>query len=119
MDDQDAAVPAPRNRQAAARVQMRGIRRAADVRHDRSHRPGDRGSKRVRRPAMSEWDVVKRCCAASIVLSAVLSSGPLAAQNVAGSTAEQSWVQPRTPWGDPNLQGVYRYEAAIPLERPA
>jgi hypothetical protein len=68
---------------------------------------------------MSERDVVKRCCAASIVLSAVLSSGPLAAQNAAESTAEQSWVQPRTPWGDPDLQGVYRYEAAIPLERPA
>ena len=26
---------------------------------------------------------------------------------------------PRTPWGDPDLQGVWRYEAAIALERPA
>jgi len=25
----------------------------------------------------------------------------------------------RTPWGDPDLQGVWRYEAAIALERPA
>jgi hypothetical protein len=25
----------------------------------------------------------------------------------------------RTPWGDPDLQGVWRYEGAIPLERPA
>jgi hypothetical protein len=28
-------------------------------------------------------------------------------------------VQGRTPWGDPDLQGVWRYEATIPLERPA
>jgi hypothetical protein len=68
---------------------------------------------------MSEWDVVTRRFAASVVLGAVLSSGPLAAQTVGASTAQQSWVQPRTPWGDPDLQGVYRYEAAIPLERPA
>jgi hypothetical protein len=26
---------------------------------------------------------------------------------------------PRTAWGDPDLQGVWRYEGAIPLERPA
>ncbi len=30
-----------------------------------------------------------------------------------------AWTQGRTPWGDPDLQGVWRYEAAIPLERPA
>jgi hypothetical protein len=35
-----------------------------------------------------------------------------------GSTA-LSWKQATTPWGDPDLQGVWRYEAAIPLERPA
>ena len=30
-----------------------------------------------------------------------------------------AWTQPKTPWGDPDLQGVWRYEAAVPLERPA
>ena len=30
-----------------------------------------------------------------------------------------AWTQATTPWGDPDLQGVWRYEAAIPLERPA
>ena len=29
------------------------------------------------------------------------------------------WTQPKTPWGDPDLQGVWRYEGSVPLERPA
>ena len=33
--------------------------------------------------------------------------------------SSSSWTQTKTPWGDPDLQGVWRYEAAIPLERPA
>ena len=39
-------------------------------------------------------------------------SGP-PSLNAPSSTA------PRTSWGDPDLQGVWRYEGAIPLERPA
>ena len=35
------------------------------------------------------------------------------------SRQTQAWTQTRTPWGDPDLQGVWRYEGAIPLERPA
>jgi hypothetical protein len=29
-----------------------------------------------------------------------------------------AWVPPRTPWGDPDLQGVWNYATMTPLERP-
>jgi len=28
------------------------------------------------------------------------------------------WTPPRTPWGDPDLQGVWNYATMTPLERP-
>jgi hypothetical protein len=57
---------------------------------------------------------------AAVVIVAALAFGPAAAQNSAATQTEESgWTVPRTPWGDPDLQGVYRYEAAIALERPA
>src|SRR5262245_55966554 len=28
------------------------------------------------------------------------------------------WTPPRTPWGDPDLQGVWTYATMTPLERP-
>ena len=36
------------------------------------------------------------------------------------TTAAESWVSPRTPWGDPDLQGIWTNvnEAATPFERP-
>ena len=42
---------------------------------------------------------------------------------VAGSSvtiAQSSWKTPRTPWGDPDLQGQYsnKYETSTPFERP-
>jgi hypothetical protein len=67
-----------------------------------------------------------RYLAAAVALAAAgviaaLTFGSAAAQNSAApeATEESGWTQSRTPWGDPDLQGVWRYEAAIPLERPA
>jgi hypothetical protein len=56
-----------------------------------------------------------------LVVIAALAFGPAAAQNSAdpASGEDGSWALPRTAWGDPDFQGVWRYEAAIPLERPA
>src|SRR5262249_12980731 len=38
-----------------------------------------------------------------------------AAKNAAASKA---WTPPRTPWGDPDLQGVWNDATSTPLERP-
>ena len=42
------------------------------------------------------------------------------AQTAAASQAPKAWAGPRTPWGDPDLQGTYTntYENGTPLERP-
>ena len=39
----------------------------------------------------------------------------------AETEARKNWNAPRTPWGDPDLQGVFTNsnEYATPLERPA
>src|SRR5688500_18354909 len=52
-----------------------------------------------------------RLLAALLVVTAV---GVVVQQPATGG-----WVQPETQWGDPDLQGVWRYEASVPLERPA
>src|SRR5688572_19473238 len=47
---------------------------------------------------------------------------PVLGQSVASATQEtkNDWAPPRTPWGDPNLQGAYTNsdESLTPLERP-
>jgi hypothetical protein len=42
------------------------------------------------------------------------------APNSAGKTTKKAYVTPRTPWGDPDLQGTYtnKYEQGTPFERP-
>ena len=30
----------------------------------------------------------------------------------------QTWTSPRTPWGDPDFQGIWNYATMTPLERP-
>ena len=36
-----------------------------------------------------------------------------------GSPREEGWTPPRTPWGDPDIQGQWNSQTATPLERPA
>lgn len=33
--------------------------------------------------------------------------------------AAKAWTGPRTPWGDPDLQGIWNFATSTPLERPA
>jgi hypothetical protein len=47
--------------------------------------------------------------------------GPASGSVGVTRAAAGTWVQPRTPWGDPDLQGDYtnKYEQGTPFERPA
>ena len=60
---------------------------------------------------MKNWHLLAVAAVAAAVAAAVSAA---AQQPAAGG-----WEQPKTPWGDPDLQGVWRYEASVPLERPA
>jgi hypothetical protein len=44
-----------------------------------------------------------------------------ASASLAAAAASKSYVPPKTPWGDPDLQGNYtnKYEQGTPFERPA
>jgi hypothetical protein len=59
-----------------------------------------------------------------VVLSiAWLASPPVAAQKPASSAtatrpAARTWTPPRTPWGDPDLQGQWNSQTSTPLQRP-
>jgi hypothetical protein len=57
----------------------------------------------------------------ALALACVLLVGPVAAQELAGRSRSGPWVQTRTPWGDPDLQGIYAGDNSIgiPVERPA
>ena len=48
----------------------------------------------------------------SIAVAVVLAAG------VPPAAAGQEWAAPSTPWGDPDLQGVWEYWTFTPLERP-
>src|SRR5687768_7962050 len=55
--------------------------------------------------------------ALAVVIAVVsLSSAPAAGQ--AATAASKTWTG-RTPWGEPDLRGVWRNETNTPLERPA
>jgi hypothetical protein len=56
--------------------------------------------------------------AAAVLVVAVVGVVTLPACGPPSLNAPSS-TAPRTAWGDPDLQGVWRYEGAIPLERPA
>ena len=39
--------------------------------------------------------------------------------SLAAQTADAvGWTPPKTPWGDPDLQGIYNYGTSTPLQRP-
>jgi hypothetical protein len=67
---------------------------------------------------MNNWRLPAGFVVAAAVGMLVATHGP-AFDSVAAQQPAGGWVQPKTAWGDPDLQGVWRYEASVPLERPA
>jgi hypothetical protein len=71
---------------------------------------------------MTRWSATRRAVAAAIVTFAWLSTAA-SAQQAPESTAKaparaRSWTPPRTPWGEPDLQGVFSNRTITPFERP-
>jgi len=58
--------------------------------------------------------------ALAAVVVAGMFGAPASGQSANGA-APSTWTPPRTPWGDPDLQGTYtnKYEQGTPMERPA
>jgi hypothetical protein len=61
--------------------------------------------------------MLRQCLIALVVLTPLVTT--LHAQH-AGSAATANWTAPKTPWGDPDLQGNYtnKYETSTPFEKP-
>ena len=61
--------------------------------------------------------MLRQCLAALVALVPVVAT--LHAQHAGGSAAA-NWTAPKTPWGDPDLQGNYtnKYETSTPFEKP-
>src|SRR5262245_42209280 len=55
---------------------------------------------------------------AVVIASASLMEVSLAGQTASGGTASPAYTPPKTPWGDPDLQGVYDFSTWVNLERP-
>jgi hypothetical protein len=55
-----------------------------------------------------------------VALTAIVLAAPLVAQTVAPAAARAVYTPPRTPWGDPDLQGIWPSTpmVGVPLERP-
>jgi hypothetical protein len=68
---------------------------------------------------MNARHTVTTLALAAFIGVAIATSGAPQSTAAAQGGSPTPWSQAKTPWGDPDLQGVWRYEAAIPLERPA
>ena len=51
-------------------------------------------------------------------VAVLVATGLLVPVSVAGQSADEGWILPRTPDGHPDLQGVWANNSVTPLERP-
>ena len=71
---------------------------------------------------MSSRSLTSALAVAIVLISGVLASGQTRPSAPAAKTAPagETWTPPKTPWGDPDLQGIYTSDDYMntPLERP-
>src|SRR5712692_684432 len=71
---------------------------------------------------MSSRSLTSALAVAIVLISGVLASGQTRPSAPAAKTtpAAETWTAPKTPWGDPDLQGIYTSDDYMntPLERP-
>lgn len=61
-----------------------------------------------------------RLLAPAAALAILLTTGRSAAgQQDIETGASRGWVHPKTPWGDPDLQGIWPGNMGVPMQRPA
>ena len=65
--------------------------------------------------------MIKRRIVVVVLVGAVAAGISVAAQKREPAAGGAPWTQPRMPWGDPDLEGVWTSDNnfSIPLERPA
>jgi hypothetical protein len=69
---------------------------------------------------MIERHFVRFVAAIAVTGAAVLSSSPLVAQNRgANAPPSKAYTAPKTPWGEPDLQGTFSNRTITPFERQA
>ena len=56
---------------------------------------------------------------AALAVVVVISSWGPAVGQPQQPASDSDWTPTLTPWGEPDLQGLWRYESTIPFERPA
>ena len=55
----------------------------------------------------------------AVALAVVVATVPLGSQSRSAAGTAAAGPAPKTPWGHPDLQGIWTYEEQIPFERPA
>src|SRR6185503_4876860 len=102
VDDPLPAVPPDGEERPAARIQVRAVHRGAPVR-------------RLPQADREVTAVSNRSLAFIGVLLAVVAMGLVVP---AAGQAPKKYTAPKTPWGDPDLQGVWNDATSTPLQRP-
>ncbi len=54
-----------------------------------------------------------------LTAAAIAALMPVSAAGQDRSAASDAWTGPATPWGDPDLQGIWDFRTITPMERPA